>query len=301
MRNELVTVVIPTYRRSKSLQRALKSVINQTYKNIEIIIIDDNTETDYSKKVCEIIKLFSDNRIIYIKNKKNLGGALSRNKGIQEAKGKYVAFLDDDDWYLPENIEKKLRKLNNSEYDNTALIYGWSVSKNLNDDIICEYKNSASGNCIFEAMLSCQAATSQWLCKRDPLIRVGMFSNVPSKQDSTLMLKLLFSGYAIDFVPEVLTCYYEHNNERISMGTIKNLYGELLLREFMRKNYNLIPYKKIDKVEGTISLRILTLALRNKQFVIVKKEFASLMKIKEFRKKALAIFLKENLKIIIRK
>ena len=86
--NDLVSVIITTYKRSNLIERAILSVLNQTYKNIEIIVVDDNANFPEERKKTEtIVKKYSS--IIYIANPKNLGGALSRNEGIYRAKRKF--------------------------------------------------------------------------------------------------------------------------------------------------------------------------------------------------------------------
>ena len=99
------TVVIPTYNRSKLLKGAIQSVLKQTYENFELIVVDD-ASTDNTKN---IVKSFYDNRIRYMMNYHAKGGAGARNAGIFIAKGKWVAFLDDDDIWLPEKLESPVR------------------------------------------------------------------------------------------------------------------------------------------------------------------------------------------------
>lgn len=101
----LVSVVIPTYNRGELILKTIGSVLNQTYKNIEIIIVDDNS-TDNTKK---IISTLSDPRINYIKLERNTKGREARNRGIMESKGKFIAFLDSDDCWLPNKIESQLK------------------------------------------------------------------------------------------------------------------------------------------------------------------------------------------------
>ena len=116
----LVSVIIPTYKRSSCLLRAINSVLNQTYKKIEIIVVDDNNEdslyrTENEKK---LEKYVNKNKIIYLKHKKNLNGANARNTAIKKATGEYITFLDDDDYFLPDRIEKMVMVLkDNSNYD----------------------------------------------------------------------------------------------------------------------------------------------------------------------------------------
>ncbi|MCM8774619.1 MAG: glycosyltransferase family 2 protein, partial [Candidatus Omnitrophica bacterium] len=103
-RNLLVSVVIPTYNRAYSLKRAIESVSNQTYKNLEIIIVDDgsidNTE--------EIVSYFKDPRIQYLHHLQNRGPSSARNTGIKNSKGDLIALLDSDDEYFPQKIEKSV-------------------------------------------------------------------------------------------------------------------------------------------------------------------------------------------------
>lgn len=104
----LVTVIMPTYKQSVLMHKAVESVINQTYSNFELIVIDDNKEESYKKSNEEYFKSLNDKRIVYLQNKKNMGSTATRNKGIFASSGKYITFLDDDDYYLEEKLEKQV-------------------------------------------------------------------------------------------------------------------------------------------------------------------------------------------------
>ena len=99
----LISVIIPTYNKSQYLKEAIESVLNQTYKNIEIIIVDDGS-TDNTEKIA---RSFQGTRIIYF-FQKNKGPAGARDSGIKKAQGEYVAFLDSDDLWLPEKLERQI-------------------------------------------------------------------------------------------------------------------------------------------------------------------------------------------------
>ena len=103
-----VSIIIPTYNQSQYLEEAVESVLNQTYKNIEIIIVDDGS-TDNTP---EVIKSF-DNKIIYIQQK-NKGASGARNTGIKKANGQYIAFLDSDDLWLKNKLEKQIKFIQNN-------------------------------------------------------------------------------------------------------------------------------------------------------------------------------------------
>lgn len=110
--NELVSVIMPSYNTANFIEESINSVLNQTYQNFEIIIVDD-CSTDNTDEVVEGIK---DERIKYIKNEKNSGAAVSRNRALREAKGKWIAFLDSDDVWLPEKLETQINFMKNGGY-----------------------------------------------------------------------------------------------------------------------------------------------------------------------------------------
>jgi len=100
----LVSVIIPTYNRGKVLSKSILSVINQTHKQLEIIIIDDGS----SDNTESVVSAFKDQRITFIRHKENKGVSAARNIGLRIARGNFIAFLDSDDVFLPEKIEKSL-------------------------------------------------------------------------------------------------------------------------------------------------------------------------------------------------
>ena len=104
---EKVSVIIPTYNRAESLKRAIDSVLNQTYKNVEIIVVDDNNpNTTYREENEKSIKKYygENEKVKYIKHPENKNGAAARNTGIRNATGKYITFLDDDDYFMNNRI-----------------------------------------------------------------------------------------------------------------------------------------------------------------------------------------------------
>ena len=102
--NDLVSIIMPSYNTGKYIKKSIESIQNQNYKNWELIIIDD-CSTDNTD---EVVKAINDKRIKYIKNDKNYGAAVSRNKALKEAKGRWIAFLDSDDLWVPEKLQKQI-------------------------------------------------------------------------------------------------------------------------------------------------------------------------------------------------
>ena len=104
----MVTVIITTYKRPDFIERAINSVLNQTYSDIQLIVVDDNDSASDERKLMKKImdKYSDDSRVTYIKHLKNMNGAVARNTGIKAARGEYITFLDDDDFFLKSRIKE---------------------------------------------------------------------------------------------------------------------------------------------------------------------------------------------------
>lgn len=105
MEEGLVSVIMPSWNTGKFIEESIKSVINQTYQNWELLIVDD-CSTDNTE---EIVKSIHDDRIRYFENEKNCGAALTRNRALREAKGEWIAFLDSDDLWMPKKLECQIK------------------------------------------------------------------------------------------------------------------------------------------------------------------------------------------------
>ncbi|MBE7036491.1 MAG: glycosyltransferase family 2 protein [Ruminococcaceae bacterium] len=117
--NDLVSIIMPSYNTAEYIKNSIESVLNQTYTNWELIIVDD-CSTDSTD---EVMACFNDERIRYIKNEKNSGAAVSRNRALREAKGKWIAFLDSDDLWEAEKLEKQIRFMKETGYKFTYTDY----------------------------------------------------------------------------------------------------------------------------------------------------------------------------------
>ena len=264
----LVSVVIPTYSRNDMLERAINCIQKQTHQNLDIIVVDDNPpESEFRLSTQRIMQKYAtDERIRYIQNPQNLGGAGARNVGIEASKGEYIAFLDDDDEYYPEKIEKQLQVFLDSKSDKLALVYCDVEHVGINNHVDCVIRKRYRGNCLYEAIEDdCIASTSMWLVKKSILESVGNFSIVPCKQDSTVILKLLDKGYEVDFVPEVL-CSYRNvaSGVRISLGPRK-VEGELMFYDACCKMYDRMTPKQIRYIEFSFAKRLYVLYSRRNQ------------------------------------
>ncbi len=116
---EKVSIVIPTYNRAALLERTLQSALQQTYEDIEIIIVDDGS-TDNTK---QLVNRFQDQRVVYVRNPVNLGAPESRNIGIDCSSGKFIAFLDSDDEWDPQKLEKQIDCIRQQQPTSDFLCY----------------------------------------------------------------------------------------------------------------------------------------------------------------------------------
>ena len=109
---DLVSIIMPTYNCGRFIGESIRSVLAQTYANWELLIVDDCSSDDTKA----VVGSFSDARIHYLRNERNMGAALTRNRALREAKGAFIAFLDSDDLWLPEKLEKQIAFMQHNGY-----------------------------------------------------------------------------------------------------------------------------------------------------------------------------------------
>ncbi|MCQ2518547.1 MAG: glycosyltransferase [Lachnospiraceae bacterium] len=263
--DSLVTAVITTYgRKPELLKRALESALNQTYKNIEVIVSDDNgLNTEIQKEVASFIESYSD-RVKYIPLKKNSGACVARNAGLEVAKGEYIAFLDDDDEWVDCKIEEQVRCFNDNP--NFGMVYCDDV--NIYDDIgkqqVRKRNNPESQN-FFDHLMWANfiGGTSIPMMKTELVRELGGFDPLmQSSQDYDMWIRVAKVA-EIGYVPKTLVRYYSHRDERITNNPKKKISGtERLLeknREYAdshpriahRGYWATIPYYIMDGRRGT--------------------------------------------------
>lgn len=242
--NDLVSVIIPTYNRPLYLDRAIKSVLNQTYKNIEIIIVDDNGDNyEIQDKTKIIIDMFNSYpNVKYIRNRFNMGGAESRNEGVKNAKGKYISFLDDDDVYDKDKISEQMKVLitnTNIDVCYCGMKYFNSEGEHIGQrDIYLEGSQELIEKHIFRPI----TGTPALLMKKSIFEYINGFDNLKRYQDANFIFKILAYGFNIAHVKSELVNVYIHDNERIStMGNRIELEREYI--ENTLKYINLISFK----------------------------------------------------------
>lgn len=232
---KLVSAIITTHDRPpETVLRAVNSVLSQTYKNIEIIVVDDST-SDYSQRqdVEKTVREVSD-RVLYIKHPASLGANAARNTGLAHAKGYYVAFLDDDDEWLPNKIEEQLKGFTDNSI---ALVYCGMVIIDEKHNKRREHNGSFIKGNVYNELLSDNiiGSTSNPLIKRECIDSIGYFdTDLQSSQDYDLWLRLA-KEYPVSYVNKPLLNYHSHDNERISTNLDKQISGK---ERIIEKYYN---------------------------------------------------------------
>lgn len=219
--NELISIIIPTYKRADKLVRALGSCLNQTYKKIEVLVIDDNNEgSDFRYNTEKIMDRYKENsKVRYIKRKQNGGGAIARNTGIQEAKGKYITFLDDDDEYFRNKIELQVKEIKKgfdmifSDIEIYHVDTGFKQIQTYKKNFDLTYKGLLTKH-----LVDVISGTPTFMFKKEALERIGGFDDIPANQEYILMLKTITSKLKVGYLDQVLCrAYINDGDSRISV------------------------------------------------------------------------------------
>lgn len=241
--NILVSVIVPTYKRPVSyLSRAVKSLLNQTHRDIEIVVIDDSTNAYPDRPQIETYVrnvALEHSNIIYIQNEKSLGGALARNRGIQACHGEYITFLDDDDEYRPEKVERQLRFMlcNGCDMSFSDMIMydtaGHVVDFREHRDI-----SSFDNDSLLRYHLTRKiTGTPTFMYRADKLREIGGFDDAILGQEFYLMLKTIKKGLKIQYMSGCDVVVYKHQDGGISQGKNK-IVGENLVFETIKEHFD---------------------------------------------------------------
>ena len=216
----LVSIIIPCYNVDQYITTCLKSAINQTYQNIEIICIDDGSTDKTKLKIQDFILKHPDNHITYI-HQDNRGASAARNNGIRNAKGDYLQFLDADDQILKEKIDNQINLASINKYPD--LIVGSYRKEDESGNLILEkkYKNKTNSNWLdlIEANLG---NTCSNLFKSDKLKKKIIWNeNLKSSQESALMFDLLKDNAKVVFSSDIHTLIIGRTTGSISASNKK--------------------------------------------------------------------------------
>lgn len=217
----VVTVIIPTYNRAHLLSRALDSVLAQTFEDFEVLVVDDGSTDDTAALMAEYVA--RDERVRYLVQPRNAGVSAARNRGLREARGAYIAFLDSDDEWLPTKLERQVDRFEVLPED-VGLVYGGV--ENVGADGERTVHTPEHRGDLFQTLLRKNVihGTSGVMLRRAAAVRAGFFDEeIPAIEDWEYWLRVL-PHFDVDFVAEPLTRYHDpHGVERKSLNTGENL------------------------------------------------------------------------------
>ena len=234
-----VSVIIATYRRDRSLHNAIKSLTTQTYKDFEIVIVDDNANKEWNDKVEAIISEFTDELDLkYIKNVDNQGSAKTRNIGIKESDGEYITFLDDDDLYLPNKIEKQVERMISEDADYSLM----NLSLYNEDETLAEIRKrdylftSESKDLMLCHLKYHMTGTDTMMFKKEYLVSFGGFEAIDVGDEFYLMMKAIEHNGKFVYCDACEVKAYVHTGEGGLSSGKKKIDGENNLYKY-KKNY----------------------------------------------------------------
>lgn len=238
----LVTILLPAYNAEKYIEKALLSIMNQTYQNLEILVLNDGSTDETEQIILSLQK--KDKRIRYVKNEVNLKLIKTLNKGIELATGEYVARMDADDISLPLRIEKQLSYLqkNNLDLVDCQIIYRTEQGKEIKNKAIVPTTNKSL---LFYALFKTPILHATILCKANVLKDNHYLFNEKTLhcEDYELWTRLLQKNYNIQKIKEPLYI------QQVNAESVSNKYEGVQIENFIylsNKNYAKILNKKID-------------------------------------------------------
>lgn len=265
--NKKVSVIIPTHNRAEYLCAAIASVLNQTFKDIEIIVADDGS-TDHTR---EVVRSFKDKRIKYIANKRNLGPSATRNYAILESKGEYIAFLDDDDEWVPEKLQKQVELLDICPPDICGVYSDRLIIDRLSNKIISEglQSNRVRGNLLSQLTIRNQINTCTVLLRKRCLDKVGLFDETISyMEDRDLWIRLSLN-WDFEYINEPLTRTYVHKQGHLSARLKEQIKGrEKLLTKYSNLfNQERKTWSKLHLLQGAQYCQLKNMKKGRRNFV----------------------------------
>tara|TARA_B100000989_G_scaffold298691_1_gene289158 strand:+ start:7792 stop:8523 length:732 start_codon:yes stop_codon:yes gene_type:complete len=220
---------MPYYKKDKYIRDTINSILNQTFQNFEILIVDDELTEESNKVLKELKKV--DGRIKVIENQKNLGAGLSRNKAIDFSKGSYLAFCDCDDLWERTKLNTQLNFMNELKIDFSYTSYE-IINK---DGKTIDYRNADQEITFNKLLRSCDIGLSTVIMKKNLFDQTNTkFPNLKTKEDFVLWLKLSKSGVRMMGLNKRLTFWRSLNNS-LSSSSIQKLFdGYRVYRLYMK-------------------------------------------------------------------
>lgn len=270
---EMISVIIPTYGRPRFLKRTIQSVLDQTFQNLEVFVIDDNDPNTTEREETEsVMTSFSDERLHYLKHLHNLNGSAARNTGIEQARGKYIAFLDSDDEYMPERLEKCFKVMEAADEMVAGVYTG------------CEFRRSGktyhtmtevnAGNYLVDT-LACTfnlGTGSNLFIRKKVVDEINGFDPSFLRHQDYEFLVRVFENYTLEAIPEVLVI---KNNENVNLPNVEKMID--IKKQYLKKYKKIIQTRTEDEkryIYHNQYIQIAEAAQKTKKYKLAKQFYA---------------------------
>lgn len=280
---DLVSVIIPVYNRPKELQRAIHSVLNQTYQNFELLVVDDGSESDL-KQICDS---FHDERIRFLRNEKHTNANVARNRGIREAKGEYISMLDSDDEFLPIHLERRIEKIQEWNCDG---IFGSAFVWNGDEKKIKLSRPLRDKESMADYLLNGGSApTPSHFYKKDAVLDVIWDETLFRHQDYDFSIRFSEAHTFIsDYQPTIIINWLKEEKRNIDLKSFINFYRKHehripgnILTEYLWQKYNVASIEKdqnaMDFFYGELKKNIRNIT--PSQWIAINKSHSAISKI----------------------
>ncbi|MBQ6847382.1 MAG: glycosyltransferase family 2 protein [Clostridia bacterium] len=263
----LVSVVIPTYKRPTALKRAIESVLSQTYKNTEIFVVDDNDpDTDFRRDTETVMSEYADClNITYLKHEKNRGGSAARNTGWQNATGKYITFLDDDDEISPNKLLKQVECLEKADGSYGACYTAYKRVQNGRDSQISA--ENREGWLYIPALMRTlyMGSGSNLLLKKSVVDEIGGYDESFVRNQDIEFLARVLENYKLAFVDEILLVIHQDAARFNRSFEEFDGYSKYYLERFADR-IGRLPKKDQKRIYSVVSLERSRVAVNFKEY-----------------------------------
>ena len=268
----LVSVIIPSYKRdAKTVNRALNSLLNQTYKNIQLILVDDNAKEElkgYREELKELVEKLASEKIIYIQNEQNLGSAGARNKGVQVATGEYITFLDDDDIYLESKISNQLKFMIENQLDYCVT----DIDLYYDDGTFCE-KRTREGldvrnkkSLLVYHLMHKIASNDTMMFKKEYFNQIGGFGSEDVGEDFYLIHRAIEGDGKFGYLPvSDIKAFVHREGDGLSIGESK-IKGENSVYAYIKKYFSELTFGQRQYIKMRHYAVLAFAYLRKKQY-----------------------------------
>ena len=262
----LVSVIVPTYKRAEKIARSIESILNQDYPNIEVLVANDNTpgSSECDETNNRIAAFLVTGRLKILQTSGSTGGGAARNFACRQASGEYLAFLDDDDVFLPGKVANQLNFMLKHDLEMSYQDVEWHNEDGKLVELrkMDRVKEFSKEGLLRAHLVSPISPTAIYMLKKELFDRTEGFGETPTGQDWFLMLRCIEADGKIGYMPGSYVWQYLHDG-RLSLGKNK-LEGEKLIYEFKKQYYDILDSSERRYIDFRYHASLAVVCIRSK-------------------------------------